>query len=279
MSSFRVLFSIVVEHSYFFDRIVRGVEFSLSPNSMSMIGSVGIVVKKNVNGIDVLCEEERLEALRLHAKDDSGLVNFSFMARVNDKEFFNYTDSELFSGDQMLCFRNSDMKSALLTKGEVVSAGDLCDPSVLVQEGGLSANDLRRLPHFVISLDIPVRAGEEWQARDFRICFGARRAFWKYYLLGKMNRSSARIVDVDNRVEFKSCGEFMLQGNRQSQVFISTARIPISEKSPYRFQLRDTDRQGDRILVRRLPVASVERLGSEVVDGKREVVFENFVNF
>lgn len=259
--------------------MMRGVDFVPSSATASLIRSVGLMVKRSDNGIAVFCAEDRLPALLLHAQGGAETLNFAFVARVSDKNFPNYTHPLIPREGKVLCFSNAGRDLDLLTKYDEASEDDCRDVAALVDEGVLNERDRRVLPDFVAILQVKVVPGEAGHARDFCIRFGARKSFWKYYLLGKMGRDSARIVDLDNKVEFESRGEVVLPGNRRSQLFMSTSRVSLAEKSQHRFQLRESDRQGDRILVRRLPVASESRLGLEVIDGKREVVFENYVNF
>lgn len=279
MPNFSPLFTLGIEHSFFVDGMMRGVDFAPSPATASVIRSVGLMVKHIDNGIAVFCADDRLQALRLHAQDGAETLSFAFVARVGDKNFSNYTHPLIPREGKVLCFSNAGRGNDLLTKCDEASEEDCRDVAALVEDGVLNERERWVLPDFVVLLEVKVDPGGAGQARDFCIRFGARKSFWKYYLLGKVGRDSARIVDLDSKVEFESRGEVVLPGNRRSQLFISTSRVSLAEKSQHRFQLRESDRQGDRILVRRLPVASESRLGLEVIDGKREIVFENYVNF
>ncbi|HEY6896875.1 MAG TPA: hypothetical protein VI279_06405 [Rhodocyclaceae bacterium] len=278
MPNFSPLFTLGIEHSFFVDGVMRGVDFVPSPATAAVIRSVGLMVKRIDNGIAVICAEDRLPALPLHAADGATL-NFAFVARVGDKNFPSYTYPLVPREEKVLCFGNVGRDAERLTEYDEASEADYRDVAALIDEGVLNERERRVLPDFVVILALKVAPGEAGRAPDFCIRFAARKSFWKYYLLGKMGRDSARIVDLDNKVEFESRGEVVLPGNRRSQLFMSTSRVSLAEKSQHRFQLREADRQGDRILVRRLPVASESRLGLEVIDGKREVVFENYVNF
>ena len=115
-------------------------------------------------------------------------------------------------------------------------------------------------------------------ARKFFIRFGANRTFWNYYILGELSKRAIYITDLDNTVQFKSIGNVTLPGQREALVLQSSAAIPMQEHSRHRLQLRESGNMGDKVLIKRLPNASIEQTFSEIVDGKMENVSEIFVN-
>lgn len=277
MASFRPLFSIALEHAYFADGQLRDVEFVACAETAKVVASVGMILKPLANGMGLLLDTERLAALRLHAAD--GSLTFAFKAYVKDRSFASYTAPAVRKDGMVLWFGTKDAADDTLTASGEVSEADFREIDVLVAEGLLAERDRRVPPDFVVAIRLSPAADDILEPRNFRIRFGARQSFWKYNLLGKMNRADACIVDLDNEVEFESCGEVVLPGNRAARVFRSTARIPLAERSSRRFQLRERDPLGDRVLVKRLPVAAESRLGADIIDGRTEVVFENYVNF
>lgn len=279
MASYRPLFTVGVEHAYFADGTMREVDFVPCSATARMVASTGVVVKPLRSGIGVLYEAERLAALRMHVDDGKERVRFVFKCYAKDKSFGSYTKPPVPKDGRILCFGNAGTDGDLLTRQAEASEADYAEVDALVAHGILGERERRILPDFVVMVEVKVGEADVDTSPAFRVRFGARQSFWKYNLLGKMNRSDVRIVDLDNKVEFAPCGEVTLPEDRKAQVFRSTTRIPLSERSTCRFQLRERDRHGDRVLVKRLPVAAESRLGAEVIDGKTEIVFENYVNF
>jgi hypothetical protein len=93
-----------------------------------------------------------------------------------------------------------------------------------------------------------------------------------------MTKIKSFITDLNHEIEFEATGRASLPGNRMAMTFRSKQRIPLREKSEYRFQLREKETNGGRVLIRRLPVASAGQFYKETVDGKEAIVSEIFIN-
>lgn len=285
MGFYQPLFTVSIEHSYFVDGLWKGLDFVASPATSKMTDGAGILVKVTENGIGVFYDEDKAQALRLYATDTAGLLRFSFKVYAKDKAFENYTTPYAQKENSILCFGNlgktGDAEGGKIRLSELdfVSEADFTEMDALIAEETLNARDRRVPPDFVVNICVEPGNNACQNIRDFCIRFSARQSFWKYYLLGNMNRGNAFIVDLDNRVEFEPCGDVVLPGNRPAKVFRSKERIPVLEKSSYRFQLREQGQGGGKVLVKRLPVASESRLGREAINGKSEIVLENYVNF
>ncbi|MCK9200405.1 MAG: hypothetical protein M0P59_00345 [Gallionella sp.] len=290
MGTFRPLFSVSVEHGYFTDGAWKGLDFVPVPATMKVINGANVLVRPTKNGVAAFYDESRSDALRLYAKDANGALCFSFKIHAKDRTFANYTAPDMRSGNAVLYFDNREGATdsgdgkIRLSKEDSVSEKDFRDFDSLIAKDILCDRDRRVPPDFVVSVCVEPGVGDDtstasgWRTRDCFIRFDARRAYWKYHLLGNMNRSNPFIVDLDNRVEFEFCGEVMLPGDRPAKVFRSKALIPVLEKSTCRFQLREPGPGTGKVLVKRLPVASESRLGMDVIDGKSVIVAESFIN-
>ena len=79
-------------------------------------------------------------------------------------------------------------------------------------------------------------------------------------------------------MEFEDTGRDLLPDNREALTFRSKQRIPLRERSEYRFQLKEKGTNGGKVVIRRLPVASADQYIREMVDGKEAIVSEIFIN-
>lgn len=291
MGSFRPLFSISVEHGYFTDGAWKGLDFVPVPAAVKVIDGANLLVRPTKNGMAVFYDVSRLDALKLYAKDANGALCFSFRVYAKDRTFPNYTAPAMRGEDAVLYFDNREgltdpgTGKIRLSKEDSVSGADFRDMDSLVAEDILCSRDRRVPPDFVVSVVVeagrrgtPLADSAGWRAQDCLVRFNARQSYWKYHLLGSMNRSNPFIVDLDNRVEFEFCGEVMLPGDRPAKVFRSKELIPVLERSTCRFQLREQGPGAGKVLVKRLPVASEGRLGMEIIDGRSEIVSESFIN-
>ncbi|MBI3525611.1 MAG: hypothetical protein HY066_14015 [Betaproteobacteria bacterium] len=252
---------------------------------MKIIEGACLLAKQTKNGVGIFYDEDKSRVLHMYAESQEGVLPFSFKVHVKDRTFANYTAPAMLNNSAIPCFDSQTGTDGTvagkirLSKDEVVTGKDFADIEALVARGVLSENDWRTPPDFVVNILAEIGKGDDVAAREYGIEFNARQSFWKYHLLGNMNRSNPFIVDLDNRVEFEFCGDVMLPDSRPAKVFRSKELIPVLEKSSYRFQLREQGPGAGRVLIKRLPVASESRLGMEVINGKSEVVLESYINF
>ncbi|MHB1098478.1 MAG: hypothetical protein ACYCZR_02870 [Burkholderiales bacterium] len=284
MGFYQPLLSVSVEHQYFSDGLWKGLDFVPDAATSKVIAGAGLLARPSISGIGVFYDQDRRQALQLYVEDAKGPLGLTFKAYARDKAFANYTAPSR-RGNAVLCFdsRNGTVDPGTgktrLSSGEAVSEQDFEDMDSLVEKGVLGDQDRRAPPDFVLNVFVEPGPDGGFAAQDYVIGFDARRAIWKYHLLGNMNRGNPFIVDLDNRVEFEFCGEVMLSGNKPAKVFRSKELLPFLEKSHFRFQLREPGPGSGKVLIKRLPVASGNRLGMEVINGKNEIVSESFVNY
>ncbi|MDX8399514.1 MAG: hypothetical protein R8K20_04625 [Gallionellaceae bacterium] len=285
MGFYQPLFIVSVEHMYFTDGLWKGLDFVPCAASAKLIHGAGILLRHTKNGIGVFYETDKSAVLRMYAQDSDGSLRFNFKVYAKDRTFANYTAPSNTKEKTLLCFDSRGGVAAIdgekisLSKEEFASEKDFVDMDALLAEDILAEQDRRRPPDFVLSIFVEAASSDGFAAKNYGIKFNTRQSIWKYHLLGNMNRSEPFIIDLDNRVEFEYCGEVILPDNKPSKVFRSKALIPLLEKSNCRFQLKEPGPGSGKVLIKRLPVASQNRLGMEVIDGKSEIVLESFVNY
>jgi hypothetical protein len=115
--------------------------------------------------------------------------------------------------------------------------------------------------------------------RDYYLKFKARKTFWKYYMLGLMAQKHSYIADLNDAIRFEFSGEESLSGNRTALTFRSKTPIPMRDTFSYRFQLKESGPRGEKVLIRRLPMASASQINREMIEGEEAVVSEIYINF
>jgi len=281
---YRPLFSVAVEHGYFSNGLWKDLHFEPDAETSKMAGLSSLVIRQTGDGVGVSVNDLDRDPLRLWAAGSEGKLRFSFKVRAKDRSYANYTDYSVGGGRGIPCFDN--LEKDVRTGGEIrlsretlVSAADFREIDVLLAEGMISAREKLVPPDFIVTVYVDLDGDHGFDFMQYRIGFGARRSYWKYFMLGDMNRVEVFIVDQEKKIEFLSCGEVMLAGNRPARVFRSNKPMFLLEKPECRFQLRERSASGEKVLIKRLPLASKSRLGSEVIDGRKEVVMENFVQY
>jgi len=114
--------------------------------------------------------------------------------------------------------------------------------------------------------------------KSYYIRVEERQVFWKYYLMGSLVRDNIYLSDVDGVAEFVPMGKEQLADHREAMIFRSKKKLPLKASFDYRFQLKEKDSNGEKVIIKRLPMAEVTRFGREVIDGSSEVVSEIYIN-
>jgi hypothetical protein len=289
MATYSPLFSLQAEHSFFRDNLCRSLDFVPTPSTSSVMGNAGLLTRSSSSGINVFYESARAEALRMYAGNTDEPLNLSFKVFTVDPRFWNYTEPSAYKDGAMLYFDNSDAQPGddgrlRLHSDEFAGDSNFEDIGSPKVSGIVKRQDGLLRPVFVVSISVaesdvtPPDNQAAVAPKSYYVRFQARHTFWKYYLLGELAKEDFYVNDQDEAIEFVAVGESSLADNRTALAFISKTLLPLREKSQYRFQLRDKNSGGGRILIRRLPVASASHISKEVIDGEVSLVSEMFIN-
>lgn len=292
MGTYRPLFSIKVGHSYFSNGEWRGLDFAPTPDTAKTMKSADLLTRPMNGGITVFYNEDRIDALRLLAAEANRSLPFCFKVNSTDRTFANYTAPFAPGRDALLFFDNragiiNPNGECRLSKDQCVSDQDLRDMDDLIASGILSESDRRIPPDFVVEVIVKPeqkdddRGTASWRTQNCYFNFAARSSFWRYLLLDNLCGIDTTIVDPDpnSSVKFMHCGTETLAGDRTARAFRSDREIPLQEMPTCRFQLKAKENDVTRVLIKRLPAASKDKLGMIDIDGKKEIVFENYINF
>jgi hypothetical protein len=290
------LFELEVAHTFFPGGRCAGVlRFVLAPGSAEALQRSGLMVRVGETGLAVLADGSRFEALRRVVQDAEEPLRLTWLAYAADPLFGNYTQGLVYPPEGIPVF---DGESAVaegptgrwrLQRNAYVSAADarpLDDETVM---RALSGKAQRVPPLFVVTLglgtvaDGALAAGippAEWlpEPKRYVLHFATRAAVWKYWLIGDWRTSEPLIVDPDGEASFLQAQEATLPDGRPALTIRSAAPIEIFRRSPFRFQLRGRAGGGERVLVKRLPVAGTAQLTREPGAAVGSVVSEIYVH-
>ncbi|PSJ18971.1 hypothetical protein [Nitrosomonas supralitoralis] len=286
MGAYRLLFSVSVEHAYFSGQVCKTLEFIPAGPSVAVLNNAGLLVKFSESGVSVFYQEGTLSRLRLYAEDGLSLV---FKVFSKDPNFFRYTVPGVPAENNQLYFNNQSVTRDAIGKQMLHS-----DPSVTDQawaytnadpfQGMLDRKDYFANVAFVLQMFI---ADDEQglcserlaaSARKFYIRFSANQTYWKYYILGELSKRNVYIADLDNTIQFNNAGSILMPGNRAAVLLQSSTAIPMEEQSSCCLQLRESGSMGDKVLIKRLPNASINQIVGEMMNGKMENISEIFIN-
>ncbi len=287
MGSYLPLFSLEVEHSYFSNSVCRGLHIGPSTQSALLLERSGCLLRRTDRGVMVLFDASASEAMRLRASDALEPFCVHFLAHAQDPAFANYTDGEFGSSQSVLLL---DSRRAVLDEssrwrlhaGASTSAADVRRFASARAAKPLSQRERHEQPHFMVSVrvcpsDLPQTAQ---QAKRYYCRLPARSTIWKYYLFGDLAEApyNVQVVDLGQANEFDAAVSERLPDGQSVLAVRSCAPIALQERSSQRFQLRQRGAGADKVLVKRLPVASPSLLHRETLGGVPTWVSEIYIH-
>lgn len=281
-----------MQHGYYSSGVCSGLDFHPTDETREVVEKAGLLLRETPDGIQIIYDQDRLDALEMYALDAADAPSFDFKISSNDPGFRNYTEPYTGTRDEVLYFDNlsTDGKgNQSLSVDEFVSERDMKALDAAELNEILRQKDRFLPPEFVLRIYFDSDAGPQlkyWLEQPptiYSISFNSRQRYWKYYLLGKMaeiddSKNRYSIVDPDNKIEFETTGREVLSGQYPAYTFRSKQRIPLYERYPFRFQLRQTGEAGESTLIPRLPVASIDKLGSDAIAEQEIIVSEIYIN-
>lgn len=285
MGTYRLLFSVTAEHAYFPSQHCKTLRFTTPDTCTAMLRNAGLLLKHSESGVAVYFDDEKTHRLQLHAQDDFVLT---FKAFSTDGNFFRYTAPGAPPDEAILYFSNQHVApdtadKQLLHAGPNVTQDAWADMAAAPLSEILDRKDYLVKPAFIVQIAVTADAqglcSETLDAakRKFHIRFTANKTFWNYYILGDLSKRNVYIADLDNAVQFRRIGNILLPGQREAMLLQSTTALPMQEQPHYRLQLKETGSMNDKVLIKRLPNASIDRTFGETIDGKPEPVSEIYI--
>ncbi|MCP5244474.1 MAG: hypothetical protein H6937_00295 [Burkholderiales bacterium] len=286
MGSYQLLFSVTVEHMYFTDHACKSLEFVPTHATAHLFRQSGLLSRISENRLSVFFEDDKLDTLQLYAQDDFA---FSYKVFSRDSNFSKYTLPAIQPDDAILYFDNQSLNSDkdgryLLHDGAYVSEADYVELNAPVVTDCFESRDYHVKPSFIVHIAIQkdsqllsLDQGNR-QLRQFFISFASNKTVWKYYFVGDLARRNLYIADLDNKIQFEEIGNAVLPGNRTAKMLQSTQAIQMLEQPQQRLQLKESLELRDKVLINRLPNASIHQINGEVINGKIESVSEVYVH-
>lgn len=294
MDTYLLLFEVAVRHAFYAPEPCAGLRLVPTSASASKMQRLGAVMRPTAEGVAVYVEGQRLPALQALAGDTNEPLEYYLLGRSSDPDFALATAGLAESRDQVLLLDSANAQAPdaagwrLLHPGEHAGAESavptdrppLGDTPATVTTppvaGALPAADRRVPPAFVlrIRIDAPVATpGQRWC-----VSLQARTTHWKYLLPAEWAAQAPQVVDIDQRVGFEPPRPEPLADGRSALAARSRSAIALRRRPLQRFQLLARQPAADKVLVKRLPVASAGQLHLETIDGVRTLVSEIFVN-
>jgi hypothetical protein len=250
-----------------------------------LLGNADLAIRQSENEVGLFSSTAGLETLRRYASNETEPLRLILKAFSSDPCFGNYTES---AGDGLFRFETKALTNRdeplCLHQGEYASESDNIDTESAVAMDLLEPSERLVKPIFVAVLSLSAdhlvpRDGERFRAHRYLVRFKARETIWKYYLLGDLCREGLTMKGPSGQTDFVFMGRERLSNEEPACIFRSAAAIPLRERSDMRVQLLGGDERGsNKVLVKRLPVASCTQLGLVRIDETEVLVSEIYVN-
>jgi hypothetical protein len=250
--AFENLVSVNFYHSYFSGETFNGFTVEPSAETVRSLLNLGMLFKPFNGGFRILYDTAFAGSSRTRRQVLSENITCSFILRLNDPAFYNYTSP--FGGDisrSMFHFHNFPRPGSE-RKG------------FLHQDNEVSPADLFALSHFGKEYFVKPFARLDLQVNEeiepaYSIRFKAKETYWRYILVsGYLNElNNPAILDSANSEAFHGPEKLPLSG-KEILAFRSKTPLSFSQDNRNVFQLVDQYEAGSgryKVVVRALPVA------------------------
>lgn len=276
MTAYREWFRVAIEHAYHGDGGFDGWHALPAAATSALMARAGVVTRRVPGGFALFAPGERLDLLPAHDAQGEPL-SLLFHVMVDNPHFAGYTVPQAPPGQVLL----ADSRGAVAEPSGAwrLHAADCLGAGALVLQEQMDVGPPARMPSpWRSALLLRIAPGTGAAAPRYVVRLAALACYWKYYLLGALATRTLAIVDMEREVAFNRLDEDAL-GDRPASVFLSDRAIALRERSARRFQLREQASFGDKVLMKRLPVACAGIRRKAQVDGHEVLVSEIFVNY
>lgn len=266
MARYLPLFSVQVDHTFFQGGVV-GRDFPIRIEAtkacLAAMEKENLLIRQVSQGIEIWCEQHEY-------KQETEAFAFEFLMYSADPHVETYTAWDVV---KPICFQTNDDDRTQIQR-------QLKAKTIAPQDFGLSSFERQRQPILCsVQLHHSLQAKPGQAIAQYKIQLQSKAMHWKYYFSGALAKKKLVIIDLDANTElgirFSSSSNVVTEN---SLAFVSEAKLPMRSIPTQRFQLREEDATG-RVLMRRLPNASIEKIGKEKgPDGQSLVVAEIYIH-
>lgn len=269
ISQFAALVSLLVRHSYFPDGLCRDLSFEPDADTVTLMRQHRILLKAADAGVMLVAEQ-------MPGLQPTENLPLRFYVFAGDPLFVSFTREAQELGTPLYFGATDD--AATDAEGKLIAARA---PDTVLRE--MQATYRVRRPVMIVDF---VLTPQDFQsstrsvyvpARSLAIDLHTRALHWKYLFFGELTRYDLYIehTDTENPVSFSACDEPLANAGK---ALISHTPLPMTHEPQQRLQLKDRNSAG-RVLIRRLPNASMKKIGkSRSPDGDSVYVAEIYIN-
>jgi hypothetical protein len=288
VTSFVPLLSATVEHRYFGGGAFPQLDFLPTPACSLAMRNNNLLFRPTDGGFGVFCRSEDVTDLRRPANTDEQSLMLEFKGFPRDRRFAQYTSPSAPNPDTVLYLDSwravKDEHGRFRLHPEDAVTADFFEDwrSPLIQ-AAVTPRDAALRPFLILNLSVNDAAapaqGEEPGSKPvaYYLNFATQASYWKYYFLGDIASRDLFIADLGGAIEFTRLGMADV-ANGKALAFLSADSIPMQYIPTQRFQLRENGAMGEKVLIKRLPNASVNQIHRELIKQDAVLVSEMYIN-
>lgn len=278
MAVYKEIVFIDLCHDYFVNSMAKNFLITPALKSENLLKNCGILFKYQGNRGTLIYNTEQIESLiKISEDEDDELV---FTIYIDNMYFSNFTPSTksfenfiyLFSFD----FNKKNERGGYLSKSEKVSEADLVEITDQIISNDLTSAEKRKTPGGLIKFKLKdiVSLIKNNDKINTYINFEAIKSFWNYYIIPRDGNTDIllKIKDIRGTVEFSDAKRVIIFEKLNAIKITSLTPLEIKEISSYHFQLIEINKQSEKIIQKKIPVADTRVL---ITSGNEGEVYSN----
>lgn len=270
MARYLPLFRLLIAHDFFTSDRELPLQVQATKACARQMEQEGLLLRSVSNGIEVWNEVREFD-------DPKASLDFEFLVLSKDPYLETYTAWEVA---KPIAYQTE--LDDLSKRGETTAAmRSLKAATVAECDFGLSSFERQKMGIvFSVKVKQTLHVESDQEVQQYQIQLRSKEMHWKYYFSGALAKKKLEIIDLDAESSESGC-RFIPSSKivtEDSLAFVSDVKLPMRSIPTQRFQLREEGANG-RVLMRRLPNASIDKIGKEKgPDGQSLVVAEIYIH-
>ncbi|WMW80502.1 hypothetical protein RF679_17960 [Undibacterium cyanobacteriorum] len=267
MARYLPLFRLILAHEFFASDRELPLQIQATKACARQMEQEGLLLRSISNGIEVWNEVREFG-------DPAASLDFEFLVLSKDPYLETYTAWEV-AKPIAYQIKPDEHGEATATNQGITAV------TVAERDFGLSSFERQKMGIvFSVEMTQALHVESDREIQQYHIQLRSKEMHWKYYFSGALAKKKLEIIDLDAINSEPGC-RFIPSSKivtEDSLAFVSNVKLPMRSIPTQRFQLREEGANG-RVLMRRLPNASVDKIGKEKgPDGQSLVVAEIYIH-
>jgi hypothetical protein len=277
--AWQILFSITVQHDFFPATSGPLLDFVPTPETQGIIRSADLLIRTESNRIIICYDDEKEEILQYCISGSTGNLEFVFNVYAQDPQYELYTDMQGSLSGIPPGYSNLEKCISVENRLRLEAMNNAAAKELAERAAVQAGNTGYPVKQPIFNVSISLTKQDSLEHPEYFILCAARKTYWKYYLLGELAEQETELIDLRGEILFRCAGQQNPFPGRPATVFYSAEPVALKQRAAKQFQLRQGGSNGNKVLIKRLPNASVENLAQDTLKGEKVDVSEIYINY